>query len=131
MGDLAKAVAELEREAEGVRELRQVVERIDAEVASRMDEIESIGAAILDLHSDLDNQVAEYDYMAVEQSAGSLQGLVALETVLPAIDAVLLLTALRDDEPVPDLTLPLSLSMPSKRRSIRDRRVSDRSPSMS
>ncbi|MFE7842732.1 hypothetical protein ACFU53_43720 [Streptomyces sp. NPDC057474] len=31
-----------------------------------------------------------------------------MEEVLPAIDAVLLLTALRDDEPVPDITLPLS-----------------------
>ncbi len=34
--------------------------------------------------------------------------MVDVEEVLPAIDTVLLLTALRDDEPVPDLTLPLS-----------------------
>ncbi|WP_112466048.1 hypothetical protein [Streptomyces triticisoli] len=108
MGDLAKAVAELEEEVEDVRELRKIVERLDTEIAARMEEIETIGSAVLDLHGDLDNQTAEYDYTAVEQSVASLRGLVDMEEVLPAIDAVLLLTALRDDEPVPDLTLPLS-----------------------
>ncbi|WP_294006925.1 hypothetical protein [Streptomyces sp.] len=88
--------------------LRQIVERLDTEIATRMDEIETIGGAVLDLHGDLDNQIAEYDYSAVEQSVASLRGMVDMETVLPAIDTVLLLTALRDDEPVPDLTLPLS-----------------------
>ncbi|MEU1782424.1 hypothetical protein ABZ545_23490 [Streptomyces abikoensis] len=109
MGELAKAVAELEEQVEDVRELRKIVERLDMEIAARMDEIETIGNAILDLHGDLDNQTAEYDYMAVEQSAASLRGLVDVEEVLPAIDTVLLLTALRDDEPIPDLTLPLSV----------------------
>lgn len=108
MSDLAKAVAELEKEAEDVRELRQIVERLDTEIYARMEEIEAIGTEVLDLHGDLDNQIAEYDYMAVEQSVASLGGLVDLESVLPAIDTVLLLTALRDAEPVPDLTLPLS-----------------------
>ncbi|MDQ0776229.1 hypothetical protein QF026_004695 [Streptomyces aurantiacus] len=108
MGELAKAVAELEEQVEDVRMLRQIVERLDMEIAARMDEIETIGSAVLDLHGDLDNQIAEYDYAAVEQSAASVRGLVDVEEVLPAIDAVLLLTALRDDEPVPDLTLPLS-----------------------
>jgi hypothetical protein len=108
MGDLAKAVADLEGQAEDVRELRKIVERLDMEIAARMEEIESIGAAVLDLHGDLDNQIAEYDYMAVEQSVASLRGLVDMEEVLPAIDAVLLLTALRDDQSLPDLSLPLS-----------------------
>jgi hypothetical protein len=108
MGELAKAVAELEEQVEDARELRQIVERLDIEIAARMDEIETIGSALLDLHGDLDNQIAEYDYMAVEQSVASLRGLVEMEEVLPAIDAVLLLTALRDDGSMPDLTLPLS-----------------------
>jgi hypothetical protein len=108
MGDLARAVAELESRVEDVRMLRQIVERLDTEIATRMDEIETIGGAVLDLHGDLDNQIAEYDYSAVEQSVASLRGMVDMETVLPAIDTVLLLTALRDDEPVPDLTLPPS-----------------------
>jgi hypothetical protein len=108
MGDLAKAVAKLEEEVEDVRMLRQIVERLDMEIAARMDEIETIGGAVLDLHGDLDNQIAEHDYMAVEQSVASLRGMVDVEEVLPAIDTVLLLTALRDDEPLPDLTLPLS-----------------------
>ncbi|KOU66624.1 hypothetical protein ADK55_05195 [Streptomyces sp. WM4235] len=91
-----------------VRELRKIVERIDTEIEARMEEIEAIGADVLELHGDLDDQIAEYDYMAVEQSVASLGGLVDMERVLPSMDAVLLLTALRDDEPVPDLTLPLS-----------------------
>ncbi|MFD8389873.1 hypothetical protein ACFV2N_11890 [Streptomyces sp. NPDC059680] len=108
MGELAKAVARLEEQVEDVRELRKIVERFDMEIAARMDEIETIGGAILDLHGDLDNQIAEYDYMAVEHSATSLRGLVNPADVLPAIDTICLLTALRDDEAVPDLTLPLS-----------------------
>lgn len=108
MGELARAVAKLEEQVDDVRMLRQIVERLDTEIAARMDEIETIGGAVLDLHSDLDNQIAEYDYQAVEQSVASVRGLVDVEEVLPAIDAVLLLTALRDDESVPDLTLPLS-----------------------
>ncbi|WP_338672558.1 hypothetical protein V1460_05885 [Streptomyces sp. SCSIO 30461] len=101
-------MAKLEEQVEDVHELRQIVERLDMEIAARMDEIETIGGALLDLHGDLDNQIAEYDYMAVEQSLASLRGLVDMEEVLPAIDAVLLLTALRDDGSMPDLTLPLS-----------------------
>ncbi|MDV9170522.1 hypothetical protein R6V09_10300 [Streptomyces sp. W16] len=108
MGELARAVTELEDEVKDVRMLRQIVERLDTEIAARMDEIETIGGAVLELHGDLDNQIAEYDYAAVEQSVASLRGMVDVEEVLPAIDAVLLLTALRDDEPVPDFTLPLS-----------------------
>ncbi|MGW0841150.1 hypothetical protein ACWD26_13445 [Streptomyces sp. NPDC002787] len=108
MGELAEAVAKLEERVEDVRMLRQIVERLDTEIAARMDEIESIGSAVLDLHGDLDNQIAEYDYAAVEQTVASLRGLVDVEEVLPAIDTVLLLTALRDDEPMPDLTLPLA-----------------------
>ncbi len=108
MGELAKAVADLEKRVEDVRELRKIIERLDTEIAVRMDEIETIGSTLLDLHGDLDDQIAEYDYTAVEQSVASLRGLVDMEEVLPAIDAVLLLTALRDDESVPDLTLPLS-----------------------
>ncbi|MFF3894449.1 hypothetical protein ACFYY3_14880 [Streptomyces sp. NPDC001812] len=108
MGDLAKAVAKLEEQVKDVRELRQIVERYDMEIAGRMDEIEAIGSALLELHGDLDNQIAEYDYMAVEQSAASVRGLVDVTEVLPSIDAVLLLTALRDDGSIPDLTLPLA-----------------------
>lgn len=108
VGDLAKAVAQLEEDAGEVRELRKIVERLDTEIAARMEEIEGIGADVLELHGDLDDQIAEYDYMAVEQSVASLGGLVDMERVLPTMDAVLLLTALRDDEPVPDLTLSLS-----------------------
>jgi hypothetical protein len=84
MRELARAVTRFEEQVEDVRELRKIVERFDMEIAARMDEIEMIGTAVLDLHGDLDNQIAEYDYI------------------------VLLLTALRDDEPVPDLALPLS-----------------------
>ncbi|WP_326698316.1 hypothetical protein OG909_13865 [Streptomyces sp. NBC_01754] len=108
MGDLANTVAKLEEEVADVRELRKIVERLDTEIFSRMEEIEEAGTEILNLHGDLDDQIAEHDYMAVEQSVASLRGLVDVETVLPAIDTVLLLTALRDDAPVPDLTLPLA-----------------------
>ncbi|MEU6535782.1 hypothetical protein [Streptomyces sp. NPDC047000] len=108
MGDLAKAVAALEDKVKDVRMVRQIVERLDTEIATRMDEIETIGGALLDVHGDLDHQIAEYDYTAVEQSAASVRGLVDVEEVLPAIDTVLLLTALRDDEALPDLTLTLS-----------------------
>ncbi|WP_030543810.1 hypothetical protein [Streptomyces albus] len=108
MGDLAKAVADLEEQVEDARELGHIVERLDTEITARMEEIEGIGTAILDLHGELDNQIAEYDYMAVEQSAATLRGLVDMEELLPSIDAILLLTALRDDEPVPHLTLRLS-----------------------
>ncbi|MEU8628524.1 hypothetical protein [Streptomyces sp. NPDC048669] len=108
MGDLANTVAKLEEEVANVRELRKIVERLDTEIFSRMEEIEEAGTDILDLHGDLDDQIAEHDYMAVEQSAATLRGLVDVETVLPAIDTVLLLTALRDDGSVPDLALPLA-----------------------
>ncbi|MFF0257398.1 hypothetical protein ACFYR2_00970 [Streptomyces microflavus] len=108
MGDLANAVAKLEEEAASLPELRKIEERLDAEIFARMEEIEESGTEILNLHGDLDGQIAEHDYMAVEQSAASLRSLVDVETVLPAVDTVLLLTALRDDTSLPDLTLPLA-----------------------
>ncbi|MFD4023098.1 hypothetical protein ACFWRV_06160 [Streptomyces sp. NPDC058576] len=108
MGDLANAVAKLEEEAAGLRELRKMEERLDAEIFDRMEEIEEAGTEILNLHGDLDGQIAEHDYMAVEQSAASLRSLVDVETVLPAVDTVLVLTALRDGTSLPDLTLPLA-----------------------
>lgn len=51
MGELANAVARLEEQVEDVRELRKIVERFDMEIAARMEEIETIGGAILDLHA--------------------------------------------------------------------------------
>lgn len=108
MGELAKAVAKLEEQVDGAHELRQIVERLDTEIAARMDEIEAIGSTLLELHGDLDDQIAEHNYGAVEQSLDSVRGLVDMKEVLPAIDAVLLLTALRDDEPIPALSRPLS-----------------------
>jgi hypothetical protein len=109
VGDVAKAVAALEEEVAEARELRQIVERVDTEIAARLEELHGIGGAILELHSDLDNQIAEHDYSAVEQSVGTLESLVDTARLLPEIDAVLLLTALRDDTPIPDLTVPLEL----------------------
>ncbi|EGE42952.1 hypothetical protein GTY83_17950 [Streptomyces sp. SID4928] len=108
MGDLANTVAKLEEEAAESRELRSIVERLDTEISFRMETVQEVGGELLELHGSLDDQIAEHDYMAVEQSAASVRGLVDVETVLPAIDAVLLLTALRDDEAIPDLTLPLA-----------------------
>ncbi|MEW2062111.1 hypothetical protein AB0899_15260 [Streptomyces sp. NPDC007002] len=108
MGDLANTVAKLEREAAESRELRSIVERLDTEISFRMETVQEVGGELLELHGSLDDQIAEHDYMAVEQSAASVRGLVDVETVLPAIDAVLLLTALRDDGAIPDLTLPLA-----------------------
>ncbi|MFJ7414697.1 hypothetical protein ACIQWZ_28440 [Streptomyces sp. NPDC098077] len=52
-------MAELEEKVEAVRELRKIVERLDTEIATRMEEIEAIGTELLDLHGDLDNQIAE------------------------------------------------------------------------
>ncbi|MGW2084629.1 hypothetical protein [Streptomyces sp. NPDC001880] len=108
MGDLANTVAKLEEEAANGRELRKIVERLDTEMSFRMETIEEVGGELLELHGSLDDQIAEHDYMAVEQSAASVRGLVDVETVLPAIDTVLLLTALRDDGAMPELTLPLA-----------------------
>ncbi|MEU7327639.1 hypothetical protein [Streptomyces parvus] len=108
MGDLANTVAKLEEEAAESRELRSIVERLDTEISFRMETVQEVGGELLELHGSLDDQIAEHDYMAVEQSAASVRGLVDVETVLPAIDAVLLLTALRDDGAIPDLTLPLA-----------------------
>ncbi|MEU9127456.1 hypothetical protein AB0D08_04940 [Kitasatospora sp. NPDC048540] len=109
MSEIAKAVAALEEQAAEARELRQTLERIEAEVDAHLDDLRGIGSAILDLHFDLDNQIAEHDYSAVEQAVGTLGGLVDVAEILPKIDAVLLLTALLEGTPTPDLTVPVEL----------------------
>ncbi|MFE2690568.1 hypothetical protein [Streptomyces mirabilis] len=55
-----------------------------------MEEIEGIGTETLDLHGDLDDQIAEHDYMTVEQSVTSLRGLMDMETVDAHVDAGLI-----------------------------------------
>ncbi|HEV7627682.1 MAG TPA: hypothetical protein VGO89_14400, partial [Streptomyces sp.] len=95
VGELAEKVAVLEQDAEEAERLRQLAERIDTDITNRMDEIEGIGSALDDVHFRLDDQLAEHDYMAVEQSMDELRSLVDWESVLPLIDGVLLLTALR------------------------------------
>ncbi|KOV24897.1 hypothetical protein ADK60_23230 [Streptomyces sp. XY431] len=109
MSEITDAVAALEEQAAEGRELRRTVERVETEIADHLDELRSIGSAILDLHFDLDNQIAEHDYSAVEQAVGTLGGLVDGAEILPKIDAVLLLTALLEGEPTPDLTVPIEL----------------------
>ncbi|WP_369392732.1 hypothetical protein AB5J72_38005 [Streptomyces sp. CG1] len=106
MGKLAEAIAALEESVKDSRSLRAIVERLDVEISMRLEDIEGIGAEIMDLASDLDNQLAECDYFAVQRAAESLPGLACWERVLPAIDSIVLLTAIRDEMPAPDLTLP-------------------------
>ncbi|MEU8522884.1 hypothetical protein [Streptomyces sp. NPDC048577] len=106
VGDLANAVAALEASAKQARELREVVERLDTEISVRMEEIEQIGSEIWELESNLDDHICEHDFMAVQQAVDTLHGLVNWRTVLPAIDSILLLTAIRDGQPLPDLDLP-------------------------
>ncbi|MBF9072236.1 hypothetical protein [Streptacidiphilus fuscans] len=110
VGDLAKEVAELEQQVEEARELRAIAERLDDEIAANLEEIESIGSAVREAHFDLDNQIAEHDFMAVEQSVDSVRGLVDPRTVLSVVDAVLLLTAIRDDSAVPSYKWPRKLA---------------------
>ncbi|WP_405360798.1 hypothetical protein OG535_20975 [Kitasatospora sp. NBC_00085] len=109
MSEIAKAVAALEEQAAEARELRQTIERIEAEGDAHLDELRGIGSAILHLHFDLDNQIAEHDYSAVEQAVGTLGGLVDVAEILPKIDAFLLLTSLLEGTPTPDLTVPIGL----------------------
>ncbi|MEY9965951.1 hypothetical protein ABIA33_004006 [Streptacidiphilus sp. MAP12-16] len=106
MGDLAKAVAELELQLEEARELGAIAERLDTEIAANLDEIDSVGSAVREAHYELDNQIAEHNYAAVEESVNSVVGLIDPRTILPAVDAVLLLTAIRDDRALPSRAWP-------------------------
>lgn len=106
MGELAKAVATLEEAAGESRMLREIIERLEAEISGRLDDIQGTGGQLMDLTSELDDQLAEHDFFAVKQSIETLQGLVQWETTLPAINSIALLTAIRDGMPTPDLTLP-------------------------
>jgi DNA polymerase I-like protein with 3'-5' exonuclease and polymerase domains len=76
VGELAKAVAELEQQLEEAQELSGITDRLDAEIAANLDEIESIGSAAREAHYELDNQIAEHDYSAVEQTSSSVAGLI-------------------------------------------------------
>ncbi|MFJ9519368.1 hypothetical protein ACIRPK_13980 [Kitasatospora sp. NPDC101801] len=123
MSEIAKAVAALEEQAAEARELRQTVERVETEIDARLDELRGIGSAILELHFDLDNQIAEHDYSAVEQAVGALEALVDIAEILPKIDAVLLLTALLEATPTPDLTVPIELFKAAEMRAFEHPRL--------
>ncbi len=109
MGDPAKAVAELELQLEEARELGAITERLDTEIATNLDEVESVGSAVREALYELDNLIAEHDYAAVEESVNSVVGLIEPRTILPAVDAVLLLTAIRDNKVLPSRAWPRAL----------------------
>ncbi|WP_432247878.1 hypothetical protein ACRAR1_08485 [Streptomyces sanyensis] len=101
MGDLADGVARLERERAEAQEALRVVERVDEEIESAMDEIGSVYGALLDLSGELDGEIADHNHAAVERCAYELWGLVDSEQARRAVDTVALLTAVRDGRPLP------------------------------
>ncbi|MFF7298731.1 hypothetical protein [Streptomyces sp. NPDC008265] len=101
MGELADRVARLEHEVTEAQEALRVVEKIDEEIESAMDEIESVCEALLNLSGQLDGEIADHNYAAVEGYAYELWGLVDSEQARRAVDTVALLTAVRDGRALP------------------------------
>ncbi|MFF4641397.1 hypothetical protein [Streptomyces sp. NPDC001389] len=110
MGELADRVARLEREVTEAQEALRVVEKVDEEIESAMEEVESVCGALLDLSSELDGEIADHNYPAVERCAYELCGLVDSEQVRRAVDTVMLLTAVRDGCPLPATSVDALMS---------------------
>lgn len=105
MGELADGVARLEREFAEAQEALRVVQKIEEEIESAMEEVESVCEALLNLSWELDGEIADHNYPAVERYAYELWGLVDSERVRRAVDTVALLTAVRDGRPLPAMSV--------------------------
>ncbi|MEU8496701.1 hypothetical protein AB0C86_08215 [Streptomyces lavendulae] len=101
MGELADRVARLEHEVTEAQEALRVVEKVDEEIERAMEEVESVCEALLNLSGELDVEIADHNYPAVERCAYELWGLVDSEQVRRAVDTVALLTAVRDGRALP------------------------------
>ncbi|MEV6957363.1 hypothetical protein [Streptomyces sp. NPDC051183] len=110
MGELADHVARLEREITEAQEALRVVEKIDEEIENAMDEIESVSEALLNLSGELDGEIADHNYPAVERCADELWGLVDSEQARRAVDTVALLTAVRDGLALPTASVDALMS---------------------
>ncbi|MFD9722776.1 hypothetical protein [Streptomyces sp. NPDC059072] len=105
MGELADRVAGLENELEEAREALGVVERIDETIELAADEVESVYGTLCNLSWELDGEIADYNYPAVERYADELRGLVDGAHLWRAVDTVLLLTAVREGHPLPEASI--------------------------
>ncbi|MCH0538149.1 hypothetical protein I3F58_00940 [Streptomyces sp. MUM 203J] len=105
MGELADRVARLEREAAEAQEALRVAEKVDEEIENAMDEVESVCEALLNLSGELDVEIADHNYQAVERCAYELWGLIDSEQVRRAVDTVALLTAVRDGGSLPTVSV--------------------------
>ncbi|MFJ2743441.1 hypothetical protein ACIO3O_27750 [Streptomyces sp. NPDC087440] len=105
MGELTNQVARLEREAEEAREATKLADRVGEELEGGIDDVAAVYGALLELSGELDNQIAEHNFMAVEQSAYELQGLVDDRSLCRTIDLVLLMTALHEGSGLPGTSI--------------------------
>ncbi|BDH14867.1 hypothetical protein [Streptomyces hygroscopicus] len=101
MGELADRVAGLEREVAEAREALRVVEKVDEELENAMEEVESVNEVLRNLSWELDGEVADHDYAAVEGLAYELWNPVDSEQLRRAVDTIALLTAVRDGRSLP------------------------------
>ncbi|MEU2859651.1 hypothetical protein ACIQWL_03000 [Streptomyces mirabilis] len=101
MGEIADQVARLERLAEEAQEALKLSERIGEEIETRIEEVEGVYGALLNLSGEFDTYIADHDYMAVERSAYELQGLVDDRSLYRTIDVVLQLITLQDGRAIP------------------------------
>ncbi|MEU9007304.1 hypothetical protein, partial [Streptomyces sp. NPDC048551] len=110
MGELADQVARLEREVAEAQEALRVVDKVDEEIESAMEEVESVCGSLLNLSGELDGEIADHNYQAVERCAYELWGLVDSEQVRRAADTVALLTAVREGRPLPTTSVAALMS---------------------
>ncbi|MEV6572216.1 hypothetical protein [Streptomyces sp. NPDC051577] len=110
MGELADRVARLEREVAEAQEALRIMKKVDEEIECAMEEVESVCEALLNLSGELDGEIADHNYPAVERCAYELWGLVDSEQVRRAVDTVALLTAVRDGGSLPAASVPTLIS---------------------
>jgi hypothetical protein len=110
MGELADRVAGLEREVAQAREALRIVERLDEEIEDAGEEIRSVYEALCNLSWELDGEIADHNYMAVEGLAYEMWNLVDNEQLRRAIDTNALLSALRDGNSVPAASVSMLMS---------------------
>ncbi|MFJ5095319.1 hypothetical protein [Streptomyces sp. NPDC088557] len=67
MGELADRVARLEGEVTEAQEALRVVAKIDEEIENALEEVESVQEALLNLSWELDGEIADHNYSAVER----------------------------------------------------------------
>ncbi|MEJ8652815.1 hypothetical protein WKI65_33320 [Streptomyces sp. MS1.AVA.3] len=70
-----------------------------------MEEVESVYEALRNLSWELDGEVADHNYAAVEGLAYELWNLVDSEQLRRAVDTITLLTAVRDGRPLPTVSV--------------------------